>query len=127
MKSTCPGGAAKTGTRMKTRNDGFTLVEIMIVVTIIGLLATMAMPAYVRARGNSQESVCLNNLRIIQTAKSQHIWDNKRVNGDIIVPSHLDPYLKKSFSSYIEPSGGTYAVRAVGENPICTFGGSHTL
>jgi prepilin-type N-terminal cleavage/methylation domain-containing protein len=112
---------------MKTKSGGFTLVEIMIVVAIIGLLATMAMPAYVRARGNSQESVCLNNLRVINTAKAQHVWDAKRVNGDTLSPTSLDPYLKKPLSAYVEPSGGRYEVRVVGEDPICTFGGSHTL
>lgn len=118
--------AGKNTMKRKTKR-GFTLTEIMIVVAIVGLLATMAMPAYVRARENSQEAVCLNNLRILMTAKSQHAVDARKQNGEEVVGTDLDPYLKAPFSEMDEPAGTDYEILPVGELPLCLFGGSHTL
>ncbi|MGC3957956.1 MAG: type II secretion system protein [Verrucomicrobiota bacterium] len=73
------------------KKSGFTLVEIMIVVAIIGLLCAIAIPNFARARQNSQSNACINNLRQIDGAIQQYALENQAaaaaaVNGNLIAP-----------------------------------------
>ncbi|HZQ47845.1 MAG TPA: prepilin-type N-terminal cleavage/methylation domain-containing protein [Verrucomicrobiae bacterium] len=102
----------------RSRKSGFTLVEIMIVVAIIGLLAAIAIPNFARARTTSQANACINNLRQIDGAKQTWALEHNLQPGAIPVETDVQPYLGR----------GT-----TGQLPFCpadstsTFDNSYTL
>ena len=104
-----------------SRKSGFTLVEIMIVVAIIGLLAAIAIPNFVRARTQSQKNACINNLRQIDGAIQQWALENKKAVSATVNYVAIKDYLK---SAVLCPAGGTlfsdsYTISDVATRPVC--------
>src|SRR5713226_4301951 len=87
----------------RNRIQGFTLVEIMSVVAIIGLLAAIAIPNFVKARTTSQKNACINNLRQIDGAIQQWALEFKKDSAAAVTETDVTPYLK---NSVVCPSGG---------------------
>lgn len=109
-----------------SKRSGFTLVEIMIVVAIIGLLAAIAIPSFVKARQQSQTNACINNLRQIDSAKEQAAlemgWANDEViDGNSTNLAAVNAYIKDGTPTC--PAGGTYTYSAIGTDPACDVAG----
>jgi len=114
-----------------TKKQGFTLVEIMIVVAIIGLLAAIAIPNFVKARTTSQQNACINNLRLVDAAKQQWALEQHKQTTDTPAASGTDlqPYLGRGSngelpSCPVDPQNSfttSYTCNNVGTSPQCNI------
>lgn len=105
------------------KNSGFTLVEIMIVVAIIGLLAALAVPAFIQAREDAQRNSCVANLDQIEGSIQQWAFVNRKSGSDAVVQAGILTYLSNDPFTDGCPGGGTYAVTTVDAGPSCTLNG----
>lgn len=108
---------------MKNTSQGFTLVEIMIVVAIIGLLAAIAIPSFMKARTTSQTNACINNLRQIESGKEQWALERRKGTGIQVVTTEVMEFIKNPSSTTNCPSGGTVVFGYVGTNATCDITG----
>lgn len=106
---------------MKITAKGFTLVEIMIVVGILGVMAAIAIPNFFRARERAMTNACISNLKRIDDAKS--LWAMRNVSGGESEPTWGDlvpDYLNKAPNC---PMSGTYTIGPVKDYPTCSVSG----
>ena len=104
------------------KRGAFTLTEILIVVAIIGLLVTMAMPNFLKSRAYAQRNVCIENLTQIESAKQVFGLEHGKTDGDPVTDSDLfgaSLYMKQKPEC---PSGGSYELKEIGFNAECFFG-----
>jgi prepilin-type N-terminal cleavage/methylation domain-containing protein len=113
-------------TRFQASRRGFTLIEILIVISILGLLLAIAVPNFVKTRTNAQRQICIENLAQIESAKQ--IWGVEvgRTYGDTPQDAELigpTLYIKEKPRC---PAGGNYRFNAIGTTAACDVNG-HVL
>ena len=105
---------------------GFTLVEIMIVVAIIALLASIAVPGFLRARKRAQASRIINDLRLIDSAIDQYAIETNKITGMNPIFTDIKVYIKKGTNLYVTGSDlfgqpyGPFTVDTVPKVPALT-------
>jgi general secretion pathway protein G len=85
------GWGADTVVRMKRKDAGFTLIELMIVMAIIGVLAAIAVPSYIQAIRHAREAVLKEDLRILRSAIDSYTMDKQKA------PQSLDDLLQDGY------------------------------
>jgi prepilin-type N-terminal cleavage/methylation domain-containing protein len=106
-----------------TKTQGFTLLEIMIVVAIIGSILAIAIPNLVKSRTLAQYNICVANLSKIEAAKQIFGAENGKINGDPVDDIDLigpELYLAEMPEC---PAGGTYTINPIGTVCVCTIDG----
>ena len=102
--------------KLRLNRKGFTLVEIMIVVAIIGLLAAIAIPNFIAARTTAQLNACRSNMRTLQGALEMSIIDGVTASGASLTAVQLTaavaPYMRKTANCPV--AGNTYTTDANG-------------
>ena len=111
---------------IKKNTAGFTLVEIMIVVAIIGLLAAIAVPNFAQARTNARRSTCINNMRLVDAAKEQYALENNKDTATTPAAVDIEPYLRGNAMPTCSAQG-VYTINAIGTLPVCSKAGAPDL
>ena len=113
MKKTNPRRISNHMKRTNKKRKGFTLVEIMIVVLIIGILLAIAVPNFITARQNSRAQTIIATLKQVEAGKDQCAMDTGLANGGTC--ASMTPYLKTYPPSF--PVTGAFVEGAIGADP----------
>jgi competence protein ComGC len=96
----------------------------LVMLPIVGLLAAIAVPNFVKARESAQRSACMANMRSINDAKAQWTLENNKAAGDTVEAADIFGSAKYVRQAPTCPAQGTYIVNPIGTNPECTVHGS---
>ena len=112
---------------MNMKKSGFTLVEIMIVVLIIGLLAAIAVPNFVKARSKTQTRACIDNMRQIENAIEQYAMEGNTPTSDLATYCGKDKFIKKNASDMTCPANkdATYSITVADDGTYTITCGSN--
>ncbi|MBV9658891.1 MAG: prepilin-type N-terminal cleavage/methylation domain-containing protein [Verrucomicrobia bacterium] len=114
--------------RIRKNRGGFTLVEIMIVVAIIALLAAIAVPGFLRARKRSQATAILNDVRVLDNAKSQYATENALPGSTLSASIMCAPYIKPGSRMYSYCAQNVPVPDLLGRNYTClTLDGTYKV
>lgn len=100
-------------------------IGIAMAIFCIPMLAAIAIPNFVKARQTSMQNACINNLRMIQAAKTEWALENSKPDSAVPTENDLTPYFQDHQMPHC-PAGGIYAIGAVTNPPTCSVPG-HTL
>jgi type IV pilus assembly protein PilA len=106
--------------------EGFTLLEIMIVVALIGMLATLAMPAFMKVRKQSQGKRIVNDARVIDSAIDAWAMENNKSDGDTVDTVGIASYSKSGALNTTDVLGNPYGIGPVGSNQVRIAGSTKT-
>jgi len=99
----------------------------VVMIAVMGLLAAIAIPSFVKARQTSQTAACINNMRMIDAAKEQTAMAQQYEDGAEVTAQEISMYLKYGYSGVACPLGGTYTINPVGTDPACSTHGTLTV
>jgi len=109
--------------------SGFTLVEIMFVILIIGILLVIAIPNFVKVREQARRKQCVANLRKIEWAKDAFLMDKNKSQSTVMTTTDLYPSDGSGYLKF-EPkcnAGGVYFIGDGFQDPTCDYGNGHVV
>lgn len=101
------------------RTSGFTLIEIMIVVLIIGILLAIGVGVFTKAKQSARRWACIANMKAIDAAKSEWAMEHKKSGLDVPTEDDVLAYLNNDQMLACPAGGGTYVLTSVSERTVC--------
>ena len=102
------------------RKSGFTLVELIVILVVLGVLGGIAIPKYAQHRATQRRNACIANLKFMDGAKCS--WAMETKQAATAVPAHTDIFGGSLYLPVLPlcPQGGTYSLNAVSTAPTCS-------